>query len=174
MIFTKECFQTARKSLARILMGTLTTIKFNGSCIMHEYVIEMTNIASKLKSLEMNVDVNFLVLFIINWLPPGYGPFQINYNTIKDKWNIHELHSMLVQEETRFKSLHETKKIIYVDDSLLESNDLNLLHETKNIFSNNFKMIDMREVTYMIGIEIFWDRSQELFGLSQKAYINKV
>lgn len=61
MIFTKECFQTARKSLARILMGTLTTIKFNGSCIMHEYVIEMTNIASKLKSLEMDVDVNFLV-----------------------------------------------------------------------------------------------------------------
>ena len=28
----------------------------------------------------------------------------MNYNTIKDKWNVHELHSMLVQKETRLKS----------------------------------------------------------------------
>jgi len=33
-----------------------------------------------------------------------YGPFQLNYNTIKDKWNMHELHIMLVQEETRLKN----------------------------------------------------------------------
>lgn len=73
---------------------------------------------------------------------------------------------MLIQEETRLKSLYEAKKFIYVNDSLLESNDLNLLYETKNIFSNNFEMKNMREVTYVIGIEIFWDRSQKLFGLS--------
>ena len=35
-------------------------------------------------------------------------------------------------------------------------------------------MKDMGEVYYVIGIEIFCDRSQELLGLSQKAYINKV
>ncbi|KAJ1391785.1 hypothetical protein SESBI_36357 [Sesbania bispinosa] len=28
----------------------------------------------------------------------------MNYNTIKDKWNVHELHSMLVQEETILKN----------------------------------------------------------------------
>ncbi|XP_061347563.1 uncharacterized protein LOC133293061 [Gastrolobium bilobum] len=28
----------------------------------------------------------------------------MNYNTMKDKWNVHELHSMLVQEETRLKN----------------------------------------------------------------------
>lgn len=32
----------------------------------------------------------------------------------------------------------------------------------------------MREANYVIGIEIFCDRSQELLGLSQKAYINKI
>lgn len=112
----------------------------------------MTNIASKLKSLGMNVDVNFLVPFIINCLPHRYDPFQMNYNTMKDKWNVHELQSMLVQEETRLKSLHETK----------------------NFLCNNFGMKDMGEGTYVIGIKLFWDRSQELFRLSQKAYINKV
>ena len=28
----------------------------------------------------------------------------MSYNTMKDKWNVHELHNMLVQEETRLKN----------------------------------------------------------------------
>lgn len=59
-------------------MAALTTMKFDGSRSMHEHVVEMTNIAAKLESLEMNVDDNFLVQFIINSLPSEYGPFQIN------------------------------------------------------------------------------------------------
>jgi len=35
-------------------------------------------------------------------------------------------------------------------------------------------MKDMGEASYVIGIEIFRDRSQGLLGLSQKSYINKV
>ena len=35
-------------------------------------------------------------------------------------------------------------------------------------------MKDMGEASYVIGIEIFRDRSQGILGLSQKAYINKV
>jgi len=35
-------------------------------------------------------------------------------------------------------------------------------------------MKDMGEANYVIGIEIFRDRSQGLLGLSQKAYINKI
>ncbi|KAL3648993.1 hypothetical protein CASFOL_005396 [Castilleja foliolosa] len=99
-----ERSQTADKSLAGTLMATLTTIKFDGSRSMYEHVMEMTNIAARLKSLEMNVDDNFLVQFVLNSLPPEYGPFQMNYNTMKDKWNVNELHSMLVQEETRLKN----------------------------------------------------------------------
>jgi len=83
----------------------LTTMKFDGSRTMHEHVIEMTNIAARLKSLGMAVDEGFLVQFILNSLPSEYGPFQMNYNTMKDKWNVHELHNMLVQEETRLKNL---------------------------------------------------------------------
>jgi len=97
--------QTADKSLVRTLMSTLTTMKFYGSRTMHEHLIEMTNILIRLKSLGMAVDEGFLVLFILNSLPSEYRPFPMNYNTIKDKWNVHELHNMLVQEETRLKNL---------------------------------------------------------------------
>ena len=48
--------QTADKSLAGTLMGTLTTMKFDGSHTMHEHVIEMTNIVARLKSLGMEVE----------------------------------------------------------------------------------------------------------------------
>ncbi|XP_047261183.1 uncharacterized protein LOC124894629, partial [Capsicum annuum] len=100
----EESFQTADKSLAGTLMGTLTTMKFDGSRTIHEHVIEMTNIAARLKSLGIEVEQYFLVQFIINSLPSEYGPFQMNYNTMKDKWNVHELHGMLVQQETRLKN----------------------------------------------------------------------
>ena len=85
MKFVKESFQTADTYLAETLMGTLTTMKFDGSHTMHEHVIEMTNIATRLKSLGMEVEQNFLVQFIINSLPSEYGHLQMNYNTMKDK-----------------------------------------------------------------------------------------
>ena len=101
----EDRFQTADKSLAGTLMAELTTMKFDGTRTMHDHVIEMTNIAAKLKALGMGVDDFFLTQFILNSLPPQYGPFQIHYNTIKDKWNVNELTNMLVQEETRLNKL---------------------------------------------------------------------
>ncbi|KAK6133846.1 hypothetical protein DH2020_032396 [Rehmannia glutinosa] len=105
-----EHSQTADKSLSGTLMATLTTMKFDGSRSMHEHVIEMTNIAARLKSLGMNVNDNFLVQFILNSLPSEYSPFQMNYNTMKDEWNVNELHGMLVQEETQIKN-HGTHSV---------------------------------------------------------------
>ena len=37
--FVEESSQTVDKSLAGTLMGTLTTMKFDGSCIMHDHII---------------------------------------------------------------------------------------------------------------------------------------
>ena len=64
--------------------------------------------------------------------------------------------------------------ILYVDDILLATNDIGILSETKKFLSNNFEMKDMGDAYYVIGIEIFRDRSQGLLGLSHKTYINKV
>ena len=64
--------------------------------------------------------------------------------------------------------------VLYIYDILLATNDLGLLDDTKRYIANNFKMKDMEETSYVIGIEIFQNRSQRLLGLPQKAYINKV
>ncbi|XP_055960750.1 uncharacterized protein LOC130015148 [Mercurialis annua] len=101
LAFVEDRFRSADKSLAGTLMAKLTTIKYDGSKSMQDHIIEMTNIAARLKSLGLAVEDSFLVQFMLNSLPPEYGPFQINYNTIKDKWDINELAGRLVQEETR-------------------------------------------------------------------------
>ncbi|XP_022894072.1 uncharacterized protein LOC111408557 [Olea europaea var. sylvestris] len=99
----EDRFCSADKSLEGRLMAEFITMKFDGNRGMHEHVLEMTNLATRLKTLGMNVDESFLVQYILNSLPAQYRPFQIHYNTIKEKWNVNELLGMLVQEESRLK-----------------------------------------------------------------------
>jgi hypothetical protein len=64
--------------------------------------------------------------------------------------------------------------VLYVDDILLASNSLDMLHESKRLLSHNFDMKDLGEASYVIGIEIHRDRINGTLGLSQKAYIDRV
>ena len=63
--------------------------------------------------------------------------------------------------------------ILNVDDMLLATNDPNLLHDTKQFLSNNFQMKDLGNASYVLGIQIYRDRSKDILGLSQKGYIEK-
>ncbi|KAI5318297.1 hypothetical protein L3X38_038005 [Prunus dulcis] len=56
--------------------------------------------------------------------------------------------------------------ILYVDDILLASKNLTLLHDTKV-----FDMKNLGEAAYVLGIEISRDRERGLLGLSQKGYM---
>ena len=55
--------------------------------------------------------------------------------------------------------------VLYLDDILLASNDLGLLHEVKRFLSQQFDMKDMSEASYVIGIKIERDKSQRILGL---------
>jgi hypothetical protein len=64
--------------------------------------------------------------------------------------------------------------VLYVDDILLACSDKNLLHETKGFLSSNFDMKDLGDASYVLGIEIYRDRTRSVLGLSQRAYIDKM
>ena len=64
--------------------------------------------------------------------------------------------------------------VLYVDDILLASSDVNLLHDTKKFLSKRFEMKVLGEASFVLGIQIDRDRSKGILGLSQKAYIDKV
>ena len=48
--------------------------------------------------------------------------------------------------------------VLYVDDILLASSDVNLLLETKKFLSSKFDMKDLGEASFVLGIEIHRDR----------------
>ena len=75
---------------------------------------------------------------------------------------------------SKFKNGKFIFLILYVDDILLASSDVNLLLETKKFLSSNFDMKDLGEASFVLGIEIHRDRRKGSLGLSQKAYLEKV
>lgn len=52
-----------------------------------------------MRDIEVDMSDSFLVHYILNSLPPPYGPFRISGNTHKDKWSINKLMTMCVQIE---------------------------------------------------------------------------
>ena len=61
-----------------------------------------------------------------------------------------------------------------MDDILLASSDIGLLHNTKRFLTKNFEMKDFGNASFVLGIQIHRDRSRGILGLSQKSYIDKV
>ena len=64
--------------------------------------------------------------------------------------------------------------VLYVDDILLATNDIGMLHETKRFLSKKFEMNDLGDTSFVLGIQIHKDRSRGILGLSQKSYIEKI
>ena len=64
--------------------------------------------------------------------------------------------------------------VLYVDDILLIGNDVSVLQSVKTWLSKNFSMKDLGDVTYILGIKIYRDRSKRLLDLSQSTYIDKM
>lgn len=56
--------------------------------------------------------------------------------------------------------------MLYLNDILLASSDLGLLHETKLMITKFFDMRDLGEASFVLGIEIHIDRSCGVLGLS--------
>ena len=64
--------------------------------------------------------------------------------------------------------------VLYVDDILLMGNDIPTLKDVKAWLGKCFSMKDLGDAAYILGIKIYRDRSRQLIGLSQSAYIDKI
>jgi len=63
---------------------------------------------------------------------------------------------------------------LYVDDILIVGNIKEMIDTTKKWLSSNFKMKDMGEAIYVLGVKIIRDRSKRILGLTQETYIKKM
>ncbi|KAJ9535627.1 hypothetical protein OSB04_un001233 [Centaurea solstitialis] len=75
---------------------------------------------------------------------------------------------------TKFSGSIVTFLVLYVDDILLIGNDVPTLQSVKSWLSKCFRMKDLGEAAYILGIKIYRNRSKRLIGLSQSTYIDKI
>ena len=78
-------------------------MKYKGQENIREYILQMSNIASKLKALKLELYDDLLVHLVLFSLPTQFNQFKVNYNYQKEKWTLKELISYFVQEEERLK-----------------------------------------------------------------------
>ena len=82
-----------------------------------------------------------------------------------------------VVDDCIYHKFSESKHILlvlYVDNILLASNDIGLLHETKRFLAKKFEMKDLGDASFMLGIQMHMDGSRGILRLSQNSYIEKV
>ena len=64
--------------------------------------------------------------------------------------------------------------VLYVDDILLIGDNVKLLTKVKDWLATQFKMKDLGNVNYVLGIQILRDKKNIVLALSQATYIDKV
>ncbi|GAV74952.1 UBN2_2 domain-containing protein [Cephalotus follicularis] len=99
----EEQFKGSSKAHASTLIMKMLTTRYDGTSGVHEHIMMINDMASKLQGMEMTISKGFLIHFIMTSLPMQFCPFKINSNTQKEKWKMSELISMCVQKEERLK-----------------------------------------------------------------------
>ena len=85
------------------ILAKITTMRHNGKGSIREYILEMSNLAARLKALKLEMLEGIVVQLALNSLPVQYDTLKVSYNTQKEKWSLHELLAQCVQEEERLK-----------------------------------------------------------------------
>ena len=74
--------------------------------------MQMFHIASKLKTLKLELSEDLLMHLVLISLPVHFSQFKVSYNCQMEKWTLNELISYCVQQEKRFK--HEKSESSHI------------------------------------------------------------
>jgi hypothetical protein len=117
-------FTGSSKTYASTIIKRLVMEKYSFGSGVREHILKMSNMASKLKPMDMVLKDEFLVHLVMSYLPKKFEAFKINYNSQPENWGIEKLIAMCVQEEKRIKDV--------CDDFINH-----VKHIKKKIFSNS-------------------------------------
>jgi predicted RNase H-like nuclease (RuvC/YqgF family) len=74
-------FTGSSKMHASTIIKRLVMKKYSFSSGVREHILKISNMASKLKSIDMELKNEFLVHIVASSLPKKFEPFEINYNS---------------------------------------------------------------------------------------------
>jgi hypothetical protein len=90
------------KAYANSLNKRLISEKYTGGGV-RDHILIMSNIAARLKPLDLAIKDDFLINLIFNFLPKEFKTLEVNYKSMNDKWTLKKFIAMCVQEEERIK-----------------------------------------------------------------------
>ncbi|XP_066160629.1 uncharacterized protein [Oryza sativa Japonica Group] len=111
----KSQFTGSSKTYATQLIKQLVTERYHGGGV-RDHILRMSNMASKLKPMDLGITDDFLVHLVMASLPKQFDNFIVNYNISPEKWNFEKLIANCVQEEERIKESNGCS-INYVKDN---------------------------------------------------------
>ena len=98
---------------------------------IREHILRMSNMASKLKPMDLGLKDALLIHLVFTFLPKEFETFIVNYNMQPESWDLEKCIAMCVQEEDRIKALHDGS-INYVKDNKKKLQQLLLKEQGKS------------------------------------------
>jgi molybdopterin converting factor small subunit len=98
----KSQFTGSSKAYVSSLIKRLVSEKYTGGGV-RDHILRMSNVAARLKPLDFAIKDGFLIYLIFNSLPKEFETFEVNYNSMNDKWTLEKFIAMCVQEEEMIK-----------------------------------------------------------------------
>jgi molybdopterin converting factor small subunit len=95
-------FTGSSKAYVSSLIKRLISEKYTGGDV-RDHILRMSNVAAWLKPLDLAIKDGFLIYLIFNLLLKEFETFEVNYNSMNDKWTLDKFIAMCVQEEERIK-----------------------------------------------------------------------
>jgi hypothetical protein len=95
-------FTVSSKAYASTLIKRLISEKYSRGGV-RDHILRMTNVAARLKPLDLAIKDDFMIYLIFNSLPKEFETFEVNYNSMNEKWTLEKFMGMCVSEEQRIK-----------------------------------------------------------------------
>jgi molybdopterin converting factor small subunit len=77
-------FIDSLKAYVSTLIKRLISEKYSGGGV-RDYILRMSNVAARLKPLDLAIKDGFLIYLIFNSLPKKFETFEMNYNSMNEK-----------------------------------------------------------------------------------------
>ena len=78
-------FAANEKVETNTILSKLVSMRYKRKENIKEYIMEMSNLVTKLKALKLELSEDILVHLVLISLPTQFSQFKINYNTQKEK-----------------------------------------------------------------------------------------
>ncbi|KAF7826463.1 UBN2 domain-containing protein [Senna tora] len=84
-------YQVSNNAESTCLLRELTTMKYDNSSGVREYILHMVHVQTNLKSLNIILLDTFMVPHTLNSLPSEFTQIKTEYNTGDTTWSVNDL-----------------------------------------------------------------------------------